>query len=137
MSNIDHSNNHSEQQQQPLPISHERIDTSGTSVSISPDGKLRIVLDGRVTARAFEQVIEYLYTDRVGWDRETDRALIQETKEVSAADTNTHLQFRLQISYAFCKFRTEDHHHHITCEDHHGDGDDDDDHDDGRIATNR
>lgn len=32
--------------------------------------------------RAFEQVLEYLYTDRVNWDKDTDRGLIEETKEV-------------------------------------------------------
>ncbi len=60
----------------------ERIDTTGTSVKILPDGKLQIFLDKRVTPRAFSQVLEYLYTDRVSWDKDTDKGLISETKDV-------------------------------------------------------
>lgn len=66
-----------------LSDDYERIDTSGSSITLLPNGKMRIVLDRRVTTRAFREVMEYLYTDRVAWDRETDKSLIQETKEAS------------------------------------------------------
>lgn len=59
-----------------------KIDTTGTEISTGTDGKMIIKLDKRVTSRAFQQVLEYLYTDRVSWDKDTDKTLIQETKEV-------------------------------------------------------
>lgn len=44
---------------------YSKIDTTGTTISTTKDGKLQITLDKRVTSRAFKEVLEYLYTDRV------------------------------------------------------------------------
>lgn len=89
----------SKQQKQGSTMS-ERIDTSGTTVKILPDGKLQIFLDKRVTPRAFSQVLEYLYTDRVSWDKDTDKGLISETKEVLFY----YLIFLVDCSYnIFCR----------------------------------
>lgn len=41
------------------------IDTTGSSVGLLPNGKIQITLDKRVTARAFKEVISYLYQDKV------------------------------------------------------------------------
>ena len=43
----------------------EVISTEGSSIKTTPDGKLQIVLDKRVSQRAFQEVLEYLYTDKV------------------------------------------------------------------------
>jgi len=60
-----------------------KIDTTGTTISYSNDGKLVIALDKRVTSRSFKEVLEYLYTDRVNWDRETDVNLIREVQDAA------------------------------------------------------
>lgn len=60
-----------------------RIDTTGTTISTTPDGRTQIVLDKRVTNRAFKEVLEYLYTDKVSWDKDTDIDLIKETQEAA------------------------------------------------------
>jgi hypothetical protein len=44
---------------------YSNIDTTGTSIQYSKEGKLQIILDKRVTERAFKEVLEYFYTDRV------------------------------------------------------------------------
>jgi hypothetical protein len=42
-----------------------KIDTTGTTITTTPDGRTQITLDKRVTNRAFKEVLEYLYTDKV------------------------------------------------------------------------
>eukprot|EP01080_Neovahlkampfia_damariscottae_P002644 gene2644-3841_t len=60
-----------------------KISTQGSSIKTNKEGKLEITLDKRVTSRAFKEVLEYLYTDRVSWDRDTDSNLISEVKEAA------------------------------------------------------
>jgi hypothetical protein len=60
-----------------------KIDTTGTTITTTPDGRTQIVLDKRVTSRAFKEVLEYLYTDKVSWDKDTDIDLIKETQEAA------------------------------------------------------
>jgi len=58
------------------------IDTTGTSIS-TVDGKMQITLDKKVTHKAFREVLEYLYTDKVSWDKDTEKDLIKETQEAA------------------------------------------------------
>lgn len=58
------------------------IDTTGTAITII-DGKQQIVLDKKVTHKAFKEVLEYLYTDKVSWDKDTEKDLIKETQEAA------------------------------------------------------
>lgn len=60
-----------------------KINTQGSQIQLNKDGKLEISLDKKVSSRAFKEVLEYLYTDRVSWDRETDINLIRETQEAA------------------------------------------------------
>ena len=60
-----------------------KIDTTGTTITTTPDGRTQIILDKRVTNRAFKEVLEYLYTDKVSWDKDTDTDLIKETQEAA------------------------------------------------------
>jgi hypothetical protein len=62
---------------------YSHIDTTGSSITTLPDGKFQITLDKRVTSKAFKEILEYLYTDRVSWDRDTDLALIREVQEAA------------------------------------------------------
>jgi len=59
------------------------INTSGSSITTTPEGRIQIVLDKRVTNKAFKEVLEYLYTDKVSWDKDTDPDVIKETKEAA------------------------------------------------------
>jgi hypothetical protein len=60
----------------------ENIDTTGTTIS-TVEGRAQITLDKRVTNKAFKEVLEYLYTDKVSWDKDTDKDLIKETQEAA------------------------------------------------------
>jgi hypothetical protein len=44
---------------------YSNIDTTGTTIEYNEKGGLVIKLDKRVTSKAFKEVLEYLYTDRV------------------------------------------------------------------------
>lgn len=58
------------------------VNTAGTALS-TIDGKMQITLDKRVTHKAFKEVLEYLYTDKVSWDKDTEKDLIKETQEAA------------------------------------------------------
>ncbi|KAL9645242.1 hypothetical protein ABK040_002442 [Willaertia magna] len=58
------------------------LDVSGTSIS-TVNGRMQITLDKRVTHKAFKEVLEYLYTDKVSWDKDTEKDLIKETQEAA------------------------------------------------------
>jgi len=60
----------------------QNIDTSGTTIT-TVEGRAQITLDKRVTNKAFKEVLEYLYTDKVSWDKDTDKDLIKETQEAA------------------------------------------------------
>lgn len=47
---------------------YSHIDTTGSTITTLPDGKFQITLDKRVTSKAFKEILEYLYTDRVRYD---------------------------------------------------------------------
>jgi hypothetical protein len=47
---------------------YSKIDTSGTKISTNEDGTFDVTFDKKkVTERAFKEVMEYIYTDRVGY----------------------------------------------------------------------
>jgi hypothetical protein len=60
-----------------------KISTQGSTIKLNKEGKLEIALDKRVTNRAFKEVLEYLYTDRVSWDRDTDPNIIREVQDAA------------------------------------------------------
>jgi hypothetical protein len=41
------------------------IDTCGTKIYTNNDGRMQIELDKSITSRAFKEVLEFLYTDKV------------------------------------------------------------------------
>lgn len=59
-----------------------KIDISGVKVIPTSDGKgIDVTFDkSKVTERSFKEVLEYIYTDRVAWDKNTDPFLISEVK---------------------------------------------------------
>ncbi|KAL0485674.1 kelch-like protein [Acrasis kona] len=61
---------------------YQSIDTTGTAIS-TVEGRAQITLDKKVTNKAFKEVLEYLYTDKVSWDKDTDKDLIKETQEAA------------------------------------------------------
>lgn len=59
------------------------IDTTGSKAWFNEDNMLCIELDKRVSFAAMQQVVEYLYTDKINWDKNTDKQLIKSTKEAA------------------------------------------------------
>jgi hypothetical protein len=62
-----------------------KIDVSGVKVALTTDGKgIDVTFDkSKVTERSFKEVLEYIYTDRVAWDKNTDPFLISEVKNAA------------------------------------------------------
>jgi hypothetical protein len=58
----------SPKQQTSMSQDYSKIDTSGTKITTNEDGTFDVTFDKKkVTERAFKEVMEYIYTDRVGY----------------------------------------------------------------------
>jgi hypothetical protein len=63
---------------------YSKISTDGTKISAREDGTLDITFDkSKVSEKAFKEILEYIYTDRVGWNKDTDSQLIQDVKSAA------------------------------------------------------
>lgn len=64
---------------------YSKIETSGTKISQRDDGTLDVTFDKKVVnEKAFKEVLEYIYTDRVAWTKDTDTQLIQDVKSAAS-----------------------------------------------------
>jgi len=62
----------------------DQIDTTGTKISAREDGSLDVTFDKtKVSENAYKEVLEYIYTDRVGWNKDTDPELIKSVKDAA------------------------------------------------------